>query len=100
VAIDEPKITCKTPTPGKKPTRIARWKYDLLRQAILSILSDDDQVVEFKQLAALVRDRLRADELERLGSVSWYTTTVKLDLEVKGEIERIAGTGPQKLRRR
>jgi hypothetical protein len=51
-------------------------------------------------LAALVAEHLPEDELDQLGSVSWYTTTVKLDLEVKGEIERIPGSSPQRLRLR
>jgi hypothetical protein len=40
--------------------------------------------------------RLAADERDGLGSVSWYTTVVKLDLEVKGELRRLPGS-PQRL---
>ena len=32
------------------------------------------------------------------GSISWYVTTVKLDLEAKGMIERIPKVSPQQLR--
>ena len=31
------------------------------------------------------------------GSVSWYVTIVKLDLEARGELERIPGSSPQNL---
>jgi hypothetical protein len=34
-------------------------------------------------------------ELTELGSVSWYTTTVKLDLEARGGIARVKGAKPQ-----
>ena len=40
--------------------------------------------------------RLAADERDGLGSVSWYTTVVKLDLEVKGELRRLSSS-PQRL---
>ena len=38
---DERKIVCQTPTPGKKPTRIAKWKYDLVRSTILKVVFRD-----------------------------------------------------------
>jgi hypothetical protein len=96
---EEDKVLCETPTPGKQPTRIAKWKYELVRSAILAEVPDDDKGVEFNRLAELVERRIPAEELKRLGSVSWYTTTVKLDMEVNGEIERVVGVTPQRLRR-
>ncbi len=32
------------------------------------------------------------------GSIPWYVTTVKLDLEARGILERVPGKGPQRLR--
>lgn len=96
---EEDKVLCETPTPGKQPTRIAKWKYELVRSAILAEVPDDDKGVEFNRLAELVERRIPAEELKRLGSVSWYTTTVKLDMEVNGEIKRVAGVTPRRLRR-
>ena len=93
----EEKVRCQTPTLGKKPTRILKWKYDLVRDAILAVIPAEG--IEFSQLARLVEGQLTTDELERLGSVSWYTTTVKLDMEVRGEIERVPGSKPQLLRK-
>jgi hypothetical protein len=95
----EPKVLCRTPTPGKKPTRIPGWKYDLLRSIILSLVPADDEGLEFKRLPKLVRQQLSETQRASLGSVSWHTTTVKLDMEVKGELERIPGSNPQRLRR-
>lgn len=92
------RITCHTPTPGKKPTRIHKWKYDLLRDIILDILSDSVDGVEFRSLPNLIDARLCTEQRSNLGSVSWYTTTVKLDMEVKGDIERVSGVKPQRLR--
>jgi hypothetical protein len=93
----EEKVTCQTPTPGKKPTRIAKWKYDLVRAAILASIPEAG--IEFKRLPQLVEGQLTSEELKSLGSTAWYTTTVKLDMEVKGEIERVPGSNPQLLRR-
>jgi hypothetical protein len=90
---------CETPTPGKKPTRIPRWKYNLLRTAILAAVPSGELGVEFRGLAELVEPQISPEELERLGSVAWHTTTVNLDLEVKGEIERVPESNPQRLRR-
>ena len=92
-------VVCETPTPGKKPTRINKWKCDLVRAAILKVVPDNEEGIEFRQLAGLVHDLIPTDELVRLGPVSFYTTTVKLDLEVKGEIEWIPSSRPQRLRR-
>ncbi|MES0362043.1 MAG: hypothetical protein ABUK20_14065 [Anaerolineales bacterium] len=95
----EDKVLCETPIPGKQPTRIARWKYGLVCSAILAVVPADEQGLEFNKLPELVEGQLSPNDLENLGSVSWYTTTVKLDLEVKDEIERVPGSKVQRLRR-
>lgn len=93
------KVVCHTPTPGKKPTRIDKWKYDLVRGAILKSVPDKGEGVLFKDLPGQVKQAISAQDLKRLGSVSWYTTVVKLELEVVGEIKRVAGASPQRLLR-
>ena len=95
---DNDKILCRTPTPGKQPTRIDRRKYDLVHRAIIAVLASNEQEIEFRELPSLVSQQIAPDDLNKLGSVSWYTTTVKLDMEVKGEIERVPGSKPQLLR--
>ena len=94
----EERVVCETPTPGKKPTRIHKWKYDLLRGVILDVVGGSSDGVEFRALSGLVEARLSPEQLSDLGSVSWYTTTVKLDMEVKGDIARVVGSRPQRLR--
>ena len=79
---------------GKQGVRIDRAKYDVIRDAILAVLREGGDV-RFGGLADTVRDRL-ASAFD--GSVSWYVTTVKLDLEARGEIERVPGSRPQRLR--
>lgn len=91
------KVECRTPTAGKAATRIATWKFELLEAAILGIVPREEPGIEFKALPARVRQALTAAELKRLGSVSWHTTTVKLELEVRGHLTRIDGSSPQRL---
>jgi hypothetical protein len=92
-------VLCSTPTPGKQSVKIEKWKYDLIRENILRVLPTDKIGVYFNSLPRLVVKQLSIHDRKRVGSIPWYTTTVKLDLEVKGEIERIPHTVPQKLRR-
>lgn len=94
---DEERVVCETPTPGKRPTRIPRWKYELVRRAILESVPVDGDGLAFQELPAAVSGRLSREERVKLGSVSWYTTVVKLDLEVRGELRRIDGSRPQRL---
>jgi hypothetical protein len=54
VASKDDKVICERPAPGEKPTRIAKWKYDLVRTAILEVILSYDQGVEFSKLSQLV----------------------------------------------
>lgn len=97
----EDRIACYTPTKGREgATRIPRWKYDCVRRAILNILdeSEDGQVL-FKDLAAHVGEVLTSNQLAKLGSLGWHVTTVKLNMEVEGELERVPRKSPQTLRK-
>jgi hypothetical protein len=92
------KVVCKTPTPDKTSTKsIDKWKYDVVRRAILNIIKSKPEGVLFSELATLVGQNLSEYEKQNLGNVSWYTTTVKLDLEVRGEIRRLDKVSPQQL---
>lgn len=94
------KVVCQTPSPGKQPTRIARWKYDAIQKAILEVVPPDGDGVAFKDLASKVKDHLSPELRKNVGSIPWYTVTVKLDMEVRGLIERVEGRGLQRIRRK
>ena len=91
------RVACETPTPGKQSTRIEKWKYDAVRRAILEAVPAAGEGVAFRELPDRVEPLLTDSEKAELGSIGWYTTTVKLDLEVKGEIKRVSGASPQRL---
>lgn len=94
------KVECRTPTPGKKPVRIDQWKFELVRSTLARVVPRTLPGVLFSELPELVAAELTADDLERIGSLMWYVTTVKLELEVRGELQRVAGSSPQRLIKR
>lgn len=80
-------------------TRMAREKYEIYRHAILESVPANDKGIPYQQLPDAVRARLPKDRMKELGKVTWHVTSVKLDLEARGLIERIPNTKPQFLRR-
>lgn len=79
---------------GKQGVNIDREKYEQMRDEILAALKAEPEQT-FSGLNEVVGARLdgRFD-----GSIGWYYTTVKLDLEARGIIERVPKSSPQRLR--
>ena len=93
------KILCRTPSKGKKGTNIDRHKYKLIRSAILKVVPRNKSGIAFRDLPSMIEQELSPLEQKRIGSVMWYTVTVKLHMEVIGELERVANCKPQRIRR-
>jgi hypothetical protein len=86
------KSTIRTLHPDKKQgVNISKEKYQVIRQAILSTLSTQKEMT-FMKLSRAVEKEVNGN-FE--GSVMWYVTTVKLDLEARGEIKRVPNSRPQ-----
>jgi hypothetical protein len=79
---------------GKQGVNISKEKYDTVRQAIVDSLADQGEM-SFWDLVEDVNRKL-AGSFD--GSVNWYVTTVKLDLEARGRVKRLADRSPQRLR--
>lgn len=79
---------------GKQGVNISRAKYDTIREDILKVTGEQGEI-RFKDLPAAVEAVL---EEPFDGSLSWYVTTIKLDLEARDLIERVPGSSPQRLR--
>jgi len=92
--MDEEKFLTLHPEEGKQGVNISRAKYEMIRQAILNAIRSQGSI-SFQGLVSLIDYNLR-NRFE--GSIPWYVTTVKLDLEARGEIERVPGSGEQHLR--
>ncbi|MEM7440393.1 MAG: hypothetical protein AAF393_12400 [Pseudomonadota bacterium] len=88
------KVACRTPNQDKPGvTNIPEWKFNALRAAILQELAAGD--VPFSELGKRAAQHLSEEDLSNLGSVGWHVTTVKLELEVRGEIGRKSMDGKQ-----
>ena len=79
---------------GKQGVNISKAKYDIMRAAIVSALAAGGEYT-FGALRAAVAERL-AGAFD--GSISWYFTTVKLDLEARGVLEHAPRSSPQRIR--
>ena len=94
------KVICENPDRGKSPTRIDAWKYQLISRAIMKSVPNKGDGVLFKDLTGKVKRMLTAEQQRKIGSIMWYTVTVKLDLEAKGHIVRVPKSKPQRLLRK
>ena len=96
---DEERVQTLHPDPKKQGPRISKTMYDAVRRAILDAVPDAFPGLAFSDLYGEVEKRV-PDQLFENASASWYTVTVKLDLEARGLVERVAGPGPQRLVRK
>ncbi len=94
-----PKVPCRTPAKGRDGvTNVPLWKFDTVRSAILdAVASAGSGGLPFSALPAAVSDRLSDADARDLGSLGWHVTTVKLELECRGELQRMKGISPQRL---
>ena len=86
------KDTIRTLHPEKKQgVKISKEKYEIIRKAILCVLQTQKEIT-FMNLSRAVEKEVNGS-FE--GSVMWYVTTVKLDLEARGQIKRVPNSRPQ-----
>lgn len=76
---------------GKEGVNIDKAKYTMIKQSIEANLRK--QPMTFKELGERLKEDL-AGKFE--GSIMWYYTTTKLDLEARGIIKK-SGKSPQML---
>ena len=75
----------------KQGVSISREKYEIIRKAILATLRRQKEIT-FMNLTRAVEKEVNGN-FE--GSVNWYVTTVKLDMEARGEVKRVLNSRPQ-----
>jgi hypothetical protein len=86
------KDTIRTLHPAKKQgVNISRDKYEVIRKAIFGVLQAQKEMT-FMNLSRAVEKEVNGSFD---GSVMWYVTTVKLDMEARGEIKRVQNSRPQ-----
>ena len=81
------------PEEGKRGVNIARDKYDLVHAAIVEALANGPLT-----LAALQEAVAQYVGPDFDGAPGWYMMSVKLDMEARGEIERVPKVTPQQVR--
>ena len=87
----EERFHCLHPQ-GKQGVNILRSKYEAVRDAILQVV-EAEGVMYWSDLT----DRCATLLPDFEGSLGWYVISVKLDLEARGVIERLPGTGKQRI---
>lgn len=87
----EKKILTKHPL-GKSGKNISRENYETVKDAMLSALRNSE--LTHTELTNQLNNSLKG---KLSGNISWYTETVKLDLEARKLIERTSSK-PQKYR--
>ena len=86
------KVMIHTLHPEKKQgVNISKEKYEIIREAILCVLKTEKEI-SFMKLSRAVEKEVKG-KME--GSVTWYVTTVKLDLEARGLVKRVPNSRPQ-----
>ena len=75
----------------KQGVNISREKYEIICEAIMCVLKREKEI-SFRDLSRAVEKEVK-DNFE--GSVTWYVTTVKLDLEARGTVKRVPNSRPQ-----
>ena len=75
----------------KQGVNISKAKYEIIRKAILCVLETEKEI-SFMNLSRAVEKEVNGTFD---GSVTWYVTTVKLDLEARGLVKRVRGSRPQ-----
>ena len=78
----------------KQGVNISREKYEVIHKAILCVLKENKEIT-FMNLSRAVEKEVNGNFD---GSVMWYVTTVKLDMEARGEVKRVPNSRPQLVR--
>lgn len=77
-------------------------QYDLMRAHILQMIDDEageDGTVALRDVVATAQRRYATHPLFPGGRTRNYCTYTKVDLEARGEVERVPRSSPQRIRR-
>ena len=77
---------------GKSGANVTPEKYYVIREAMLEILPTEGDGLTLDEMVKLIEPMVQKDLFPN--GVTWYTVTVKLDLEAKGLVKRLPNTKP------
>lgn len=87
-----PKIECRSPNGLRDNKMMYEWKYDRVREVILSVLPEGDEGMPFPELRETAEKQFKRGESDTIGKLSWFIETVTLEMETRGELERFPET--------
>ncbi len=92
----EQKIQLKHPA-GKKAINMDKEKYEYMKKAILNCLEKEGESTH-KEMLENITENFKMNKTLFEGSIEWHMEWVKLDLEARKKITRIANTSPIKFK--
>jgi hypothetical protein len=99
VSEEEEKVACRSPS-GKVIAKLELWKFDRIRETILETLPADGSPLDFSEVSKGVAERIPEREAKRIGKIPWFVETVALEMEVRGELQKVKHAGKTKRVRR
>lgn len=78
---------------GKKAIRMEKEKYEVIKGALLQYLRTSGPATQ-KDLLVAVSQKIKEEKRSFIGSLPWHLEWVKLDLESKKKIIRVADRSP------
>lgn len=90
------KIQLKHPT-GKKAISMDKEKYVVIEKSLLICLKGKAEVTH-KEILNTITEDFKKNKIKFDGSIGWHMEWVKLDLEARKKITRIADTTPIKFK--
>src|SRR5262245_46157606 len=94
----EPMIQLYTVNGGKPSAQIPLRRYEAMQKAILKVLKNKPEGLGFPDLAYEVSQRLPLWWTREGWDELWHATNVKLHLEYLGQLERVPGAKPHRVR--
>ena len=86
----DPKVMCRSPNkPDAEPTPIQQWKFDIVSEAVTTVLRMEPAGLSSAELTKRVTAHVPAKDKGPLGKLEWLTEKVRMELEVRGDLERI-----------
>ena len=90
------KIQLKHPT-GKKAISMDKEKYGVIEKSLLICLKGKAEATH-KEILNTITEDFKKNKIKFDGSIEWHMEWVKLDLEARKKITRIADTTPIKFK--
>ena len=87
-------MICRSPNGLRDSKSIYEWKFDRIREVVLELLPEDEEPVSYMLLRKEAEQQFGGRESKAIGKVLWHVDTVVLEMEVRGELERVGETKP------